>query len=1057
MVGRKRKVSSTPAPAKISAPRLSEVYQRTALFRALDAARKKRVVWIAAPAGAGKTSVVTTYLAARRLPALWYNVDARDADVAHLFHYVTVAAKMASRRRKLRVPGFAIEHQSGAAAFARGFFEDLYRQRPSRSVMVLDDYHDARSEHFDEVVREALIALPKGMSAIIISRGEPPPLLKSVASQDVTVLGIDDLRLSSRDTTGLIRVYRPDLRGAKLKNALPRILELTNGWAAALTLLLQNQRIAGIDPLAVEEFSERLFDYFATEILDKSAPSEREFLLKTAVVPSLSVAVAARLTESADTDRTLAELAKRSFLIQRLGTSGAYRYHPLLRGFLLRRAESDLGAGPLRELHRRAAEALVEIDQIDEAMEQLEAAEDVALRTRLVLSIAPSYVARGRGRTIEAWIGRLPADWVENNGWLLYWQGVSCVGYAHSRPRALLELAYAHFAREKDVQGLYLSCAAGLRAVVHEGTDFSRLDPWIERFQTLQKSDFSCPPPFEPMLATGMLMASAMRIMDTSYRRQWIERAEIMVAQSEDIGLRIFTGGFLALYMAMFVDLYEAEKIVEVVRVSARATESSALTELTLMQADAVCLWARGDNRACVTKAREALALAARSGVFAWNDFLNGIGSAAALGLDDLPAAREFLTPMAEAAEKRGGWPAGFYHLHVGWEALARGEAALALHCAEQGRLSAETVGPPFGRMVAPFENAQALFALGRRSEGLAALESAAKLAREQGSALVLHACHLVEADCFWEEDRARALAALRQGLELARAHGYHNMYWVSPQLMSRLAVRALEHDIEPDHVRETIARRQLVPDAPPVHLDTWPWRYRLRALGTFEARREVEPSKASDRPPNSREDVLWLKGKPRELLQALVAFGGRGVHEAVLVDALWPDSEGDTGRRVFDTTLHRLRRQLGDDAAVRLHDGGVYLDERVCWVDVWALEDAVARSEKELARGASASELMHVARCLLATYRGPLLAELGAATEWIRRPRERLLASVLRAVERLAAALEQGRAFADARALYDRALQIAPDAEPLRAGLRRCADVSARRSEGPPSERHLN
>lgn len=144
-------------PAKISIPRLTETYDRRHVFRALDAARKKPVLWISAPAGAGKTSVVTTYLAACRLPALWYNVDARDGDAANLFHYLTLAAKVAAPRRKVALPVFTTGNQHGAVA--RGFFEALYEQRPSPSAIVLDDYHDARSELFDEVVRELIAAV----------------------------------------------------------------------------------------------------------------------------------------------------------------------------------------------------------------------------------------------------------------------------------------------------------------------------------------------------------------------------------------------------------------------------------------------------------------------------------------------------------------------------------------------------------------------------------------------------------------------------------------------------------------------------------------------------------------------------------------------------------------------------------------------------------------------------------------------------------------------------------------------------------------------------------
>src|SRR5688500_5349222 len=106
---RRPKTKRARAPAKISMPHLNEVYKRARLFRTLDAAVRKRVVWIGAPAGAGKTSVVSTYLAARARCSLWYNIDARDADVANLFHYLAMAAGIAAPRRRRALPVFAAE------------------------------------------------------------------------------------------------------------------------------------------------------------------------------------------------------------------------------------------------------------------------------------------------------------------------------------------------------------------------------------------------------------------------------------------------------------------------------------------------------------------------------------------------------------------------------------------------------------------------------------------------------------------------------------------------------------------------------------------------------------------------------------------------------------------------------------------------------------------------------------------------------------------------------------------------------------------------------------
>ena len=157
----------------------------------------KKVVWIAAPAGAGKTSAVATYLSSRRLPTLWYNVDARDADVANVFHYLALAARLAAPRKKLALPAFTADSQGGVAAFARGFFEALCRERPAPSLLVLDDYHEAAGQLWNDVIREAISALPEGVVAIIISRNEPPPALaRHVAGGEIALVGWDELRLT---------------------------------------------------------------------------------------------------------------------------------------------------------------------------------------------------------------------------------------------------------------------------------------------------------------------------------------------------------------------------------------------------------------------------------------------------------------------------------------------------------------------------------------------------------------------------------------------------------------------------------------------------------------------------------------------------------------------------------------------------------------------------------------------------------------------------------------------------------------------------------------------
>src|SRR5579862_7653791 len=91
---------------------------------------------------------------------------------------------------------------------------------------------------------------------------------------------------------------------------------------------------------------------------------------------------------------------------------------------------------------------------------------------------------------------------------------------------------------------------------------------------------------------------------------------------------------------------------------------------------------------------------------------------------------------------------------------------------------------------------------------------------------------------------------------------------------------------------------------------------------------------------------------KPQELLQALIAFGGTEVGAGVLIDALWPDSEGDAAYHALESALYRLRQLLGARGAVRMEGGKVSLDRDQLWVDMWEFEEELQRPHHSKANG---------------------------------------------------------------------------------------------------------
>ncbi|RPI76590.1 MAG: hypothetical protein EHM45_12500 [Desulfobacteraceae bacterium] len=127
---------------KITRPILHGIHKCERLFMQIEKARARPVIWISAPAGSGKTTLVSSYLESHRLPSLWYQFDQGDADPATFFYYLGLAAKKAAPRKRQPLPLLTSEYSLGLPAFTARFFENLYSRLKHPAIMVFDDYHE---------------------------------------------------------------------------------------------------------------------------------------------------------------------------------------------------------------------------------------------------------------------------------------------------------------------------------------------------------------------------------------------------------------------------------------------------------------------------------------------------------------------------------------------------------------------------------------------------------------------------------------------------------------------------------------------------------------------------------------------------------------------------------------------------------------------------------------------------------------------------------------------------------------------------------------------------
>jgi ATP/maltotriose-dependent transcriptional regulator MalT len=130
---------------KISPPRASDAVPRERAFRLLDECMRRPAVWVASPAGSGKTTLVSSYLQARGIPCLWYQTDSGDSDIATFFYYLGLAAKKAAPRFRKPLPLLTPEYRMGIPVFARRYFEELYKRLKPPFAIVLDNYQEVPS------------------------------------------------------------------------------------------------------------------------------------------------------------------------------------------------------------------------------------------------------------------------------------------------------------------------------------------------------------------------------------------------------------------------------------------------------------------------------------------------------------------------------------------------------------------------------------------------------------------------------------------------------------------------------------------------------------------------------------------------------------------------------------------------------------------------------------------------------------------------------------------------------------------------------------------------
>jgi hypothetical protein len=991
---------------KTTSPNPGRAVARTRLFRALDAGRRRPLTWIWGPPGAGKTTLVSTYLTARRIRPIWYQVDEGDADPATLFHYLGARAP----RRRQPLPLLAPELRGGLEAFSRRFFREFFARCRPPFVLVLDNFQDAGDvEAFQTAVRIAVEEMPAGGRAIAVSRRAPPHAFARLrASQAVHLVEWDELRLTAREAEAVVR----QLRGAALSRAeVQELNAAADGWAAGVVLLCESGARGGAGRGGARR-SQVVFDYFAAEVLRQFTPSTEDFLIRTACLPRMTPDMAERLTGVEEAPRILEALHADNFFTYRIDhPARAYQYHPLFREFLLTRGEAVLGAEARRELRRRAATILEEAGQTEDAVGLLRDAGLAEPLAGVVERHAGRLVAQGRHQTLAEWLRAVPPEVAIRRPWLTYWQAVVTLGADPPSCARLAEQAYEAFRAAGDVEGALLSWAAVVEGSGYDIQNLGRLDRWIDEGKALAGAGGFPSPAVEMRVMQALLFAFTVRRLDDPDLPRWVERSEALLHQHGDDPGAIPLGLGLASYHTWHGDLARMAEIVR--RLDGLATPATSPVHRVAIKyfLTRARWWVDGDLAASLRTAREGEQIARDAGVRSLLPEIQAEALLMALSAGDLAAAEKILGTFPDVTAEASAHIRCRYHHARGVVALLRRDVMGALRTQDEMLRTALQTGMPLVEAIVRLFCVQALHAAGHDGEACAHLDRAGALAEASDSDLIRWPVLLAEAQLALDSGRRiEGVRALAAAMALGRTRGYLTTFTSIPDVMACLCAEALATGIEPEYVRRVIRTRGLAAPAAAGGLEAWPWPVKVLTLGRFEVLRDDQPLRFPHK----------AQRRPLELLKALIAYGGERVREARLLETLWPDAEGDAAAQSLAAAVHRLRALLGDERAIRRQGGEIGLDRQLCWVDTWAL-DRILRGGPMPAHAQDPAALVASA---MALHGGPFLDDDPDAP-WARPLAGRLRQRLLRWLEETADRLEREERLADAAVCRDHARDV--------------------------------
>jgi LuxR family maltose regulon positive regulatory protein len=418
-------------PAQLLATKLfvpsarATLVPRLPLIERLNEGLQRKLTLISAPAGFGKTTLLSAWLSGCDRPAAWLSLDEGDNDPTRFLIYLVAALRTIAPNIGAELLAVLQSPQPPPTKTVLTALLNEISAIADIFVLVLDDYHRIEAKAVDDALAFLLEHLPAQMHLVIATREDPPlPLARLRARDELTELRVTDLRFSPAEAAAFLnQAMGLDLAAEDIEALETR----TEGWIAGLQLAALSLRGRADIRGFIKAFSgdnRYIVDYLVAEVLQQQPEAIRNFLLQTSILERLSGPLCAAVTGQPEGQARLEALERGNFFVVPLDDQRHwYRYHHLFGAVLYTRLMVEQ-PGQGATLHRRASEWYERNGSAADAIRHALAARDFARAADLV-ELEWRAMRRSRQEApMLGWLKALPDE-------VLHCRPVLSVGYAH--------------------------------------------------------------------------------------------------------------------------------------------------------------------------------------------------------------------------------------------------------------------------------------------------------------------------------------------------------------------------------------------------------------------------------------------------------------------------------------------------------------------------------------------------------------------------------------------------------------------------------------------------